>query len=308
MSATLLRALACGVLASLLAPLSSAQIQSTMIGGNLLVWGGNAPNSVSITGTGGTLTVIGNGATTINGVPAVTFDGVTGALVVRLGGGDDALFLSQAQLPGGAFLSTAGGDDLVYVAQNQVQGHLVVDGGAASVAGDLLVLSDGNGVGNAVTGSLVVGASWATVVVRGSLIGQDLAVRTGFGTDQIKIDGCSVGGDLVVDSNGGDDLVDLGSLDLAVGNGIAGSLRVDAGSGNDDVRVGAVNGGSTTIGGTSAILLGYGADHLRIRQANFVGAALLRGGRGVDAAELQSPAYANVFGAGVDLGDFELQQ
>ncbi|MBK7875212.1 MAG: hypothetical protein IPJ77_05600 [Planctomycetes bacterium] len=305
---TFTRFLSCGLLAAVLAPLSAAQVQGTVLYGNLLVWGGSAAESVSITGTGGTLTVIGNGGTTVNGLPAVTFENVTGALLVGLGGGDDQLFFSEAEVHCGALLAMGSGDDLVFAARNQIFGHLLVDGGGAGPAGDLIALSDGDGIGNVVTGTLAVCAARATVVVRGSQVGHDIRVQTGCAADQVKIDGCVVGDDVFVDTNGGDDLIDVGSLGPAVGNTIAGSLVVDAGSGNDVVRVGTLDGGASTVGSCSALYLGYGNDQLVVRGTTFQSFLVARGNSGTDAAELQSVAFGNSVVGGLYVDGFEALQ
>jgi large repetitive protein len=214
----------------------AGNVTALLLGGNLLVFGDSAANSVEITATGGNLVVSGHDGTTVNGGSAVTFSGVgsvSANLVVALGRGADTANIHDvavggyAAIDGGvlaSFFSTGPGDQLT-LTNVKVGSYLIVATGGT----DDTVALNGVQVGDA-TAIVTYGGS-DKVTISGSQLNGALLVATGAGNDSVAIDTTTVGGFTAVALGSGDDTLSL------TGDTFKGAVFLDGGPGTDKLTV-----------------------------------------------------------------------
>jgi hypothetical protein len=280
-----------------LSPLASAQSFAFKLCGNLIVFGSSGPDDLWLRGADGNVSVTANGGGTINGVGVAHFSGVYGGVVVATGSGNDVVRMTDCQRPNDVIVGLGSGDDLFYGERNQLGGSLWVDGGYASQFGDVVALSGSAGEGNVIVRSLIVTGQFVSIGARDCTVGRDLVLLTGSGADFLHIDGIvTVLGDVIVETNGGNDQIAFASFSQSEGNQIHGDLSIDAGYGDDIVRIGSDLGGVSSVAGATLLALGSGNDDLEIQRSEFIGPVFVNGGSGNDHARGAGAAYANTFG------------
>jgi len=300
-----IRSVAAAAAVCALSSLASAQVQASVSGGVLTVLGSTGADAISVLAVDGVVSVNGLSGTTVNGLPTVQFSGVTGAIVIALGDGDDNLQMTDGRILSDLHVDLGAGDDICFAQRNQVAGDFVVDAGSAAQWGDLVALAGNDLIGNAVLRSLVVTGQFVTIGARGQVVGEDLILLGGSGEDLFFVDGNQVFGNVILDTAGGHDEIRFASVLTSTPNDITGNLTIEAGSGDDLVEVGGLSAGLIHVGDRCVIRGGAGADTIQIRNTTFDGELLIRGGSQLDLAEAQAPVYGNDFMRGVAFSDVE---
>lgn len=187
--------------------------------------GDDAGNSVRITQTNGTTTILGLDGTTINGRPSVTTTTRPEKLDVKLFGGDDRLEVIGLRTSVDQNIEMDQGNDAVMLRGVSAGVNISVktgDGvdsvGASSVrtGGDLFIET---------------GEGTSSVGVAFSVIGKTLTTIGGDSRDLVSIFNTRTSEDLNVELKKGDDRADLVSVTSWK------NIKVDADNGNDYVRV-----------------------------------------------------------------------
>ncbi len=167
-------------------------VTAAVIGGNLIVRGNRAGNQIVIGQAGladGQFRITGEDGTTVNGLAGVVVvDGVTGAVRVKLGGGDDVLKLADAVLPSELLVRAGRGSDTVNIEHVEVGGGVAVRTGGGEdevrlenvVVGGRTVLHTGGGADRIVF-------ERGGGAVEGFGLTGDVSVRAGRGNDTIYI-------------------------------------------------------------------------------------------------------------------------
>ena len=187
-------------------------------------------------------------------------DTTAGRLVVHSGPGDDEIGIGGVDVAGNMAVSSGRGADNVALGTMNTAGIAGVQ-----VAGNLLVsLQQGDDTlavrQTSVDGSAAVHAGFGddNVGLGGLQIGDRLSVRTGPGSDQIRVAGTEATG-LRVDAGLGDD-------QLAIVDSVFANIRASMGHGNDRVSI-----GGTTVTDTAAFSGGAGRDGIQNLGGNSVG-------------------------------------
>ena|GEM_PF-3423790 len=243
-------------------------------GGNLVVNGGTANDTIAITNSGSNLAV------SINGVSYGSF-AATGAIVVNGGDGNDTIHVGSGVTRPASILGGAGNDTITGGAGNDtIEGGLGDDSLVATSGDDVLFGGDGHDTLRSGNGrdSLVGGAGNDSLVAahgNDTLLGGDGndTLRGGGGYD--LLDG-GAGNDSLRGGSGHDTI--LGGTGHDTLQGGAGCDLIDGGDGNDSLRGGA--GGDTVRGGAGndTLQAGSGSDLLYGGD----GTDLLIGGAGTD--------------------------
>ncbi len=240
-------------------PAAADDIKVSVRGGKLTITGDADANFVELDGTGkpaGTLEVSNNG--TINGGPSPQdFAGITGALTVKLGAGNDALILEQCTGQGG--LSFDGGSDATTLTIEDC----ALDGNVS--------LKFGDGFGDVlleathVMGNLKLGDSGGDTGLRlddGSAVDGNLQMKNRDGADSFTVEGVSwIGGNVKIQNGDG-----ASFLSVREGSGIEGNLSAKSGDGSDDVSL-----ESGYIRGNTRIDLGDDSGSLQVQGAFTLG-------------------------------------
>lgn len=303
-----IRSMAAATAVCALGSLASAQVQASVSQGVLTVLGSSGADAISVLAVDGVVTVNGLAGTTVNGLPSANFNGVTGAIQIALGGGDDNLQMTDGRLLSDLVVDLGAGDDICFAQRNQISGSVAIDAGSAGQWGDLVALAGSDQIGNAILRSLFVTGDFVTIGARGQVVGEDLVLVGGAGQDLFFIDGNQVFGNVIVETGAARDEVHFASVLTATPNDIVGNLSIDAGPGDDLIEVGGVSAGLLHVGDRSVIRGGAGADTIQIRNTTFDGELLIRGGSQVDVAEAQAPVYGNDFARGIAFTDVESVQ
>ncbi len=155
----------------------TATITSDADGNHLIITGDAANDEVSIFGTGnGEFLVSGINSTLVNGAASDTFSGITGSIILDLGGGDDTVTMDDVLVARDIiFEDTGGGDDMV-------------------ILGDLGVVSTG--------GNLEIGTGDGDDEVSmrnyNVFVGANCYIDTAEGNDALDIDGASAALDIQI--------------------------------------------------------------------------------------------------------------
>jgi hypothetical protein len=185
---------------------------ASLFNGVLTISSDEAGDDLAILGTGnpGELQVTGRNGTTLNGVAnaTVTFFPVTADLIVQMAGGDDFLSVDNAYIAGSITILTGPGDDTIHLAAN----HPV------SPAVDLVI---GAGSGN----DLVTQQNY------GVFVGRDNVINTVSGDDDVRLEGASAAGRIIVQGVEGNDSL------LGVGLTSVGTMVFSGGSGANSIAV-----------------------------------------------------------------------
>jgi hypothetical protein len=259
--------------------------------------GGAGTDAVQFDGSAtlaGSLTVgggAGNDTLTLHGPRlqvggAVTFDG---------GAGNDRFTADTPALALGGGLAFAGGtgsNDFTLTADGTIAGDVTLDfGPAAATESQDVELRGGSGLVNglAIRGALAVTAAGAAgsselVVLQDVSVARAVAIALGDGVSNVLIDNLFAGAALTVDTNGGNDTVDVERLGLFGTSVVAGAATIRTGDGADTVRI------------------GTGTADGRVR---FLGGLTLDGGNGVDTRNAIDTANAFHGGEPTGLDTFE---
>ena len=245
-------------------------------GGDLVLRGDSADNSVAVLLVNGALTVQGFDNTTING--ASSFTVTTNAtlrddFVVRLGGGNDTLtLLDGITIRDDISIDLGEGDDLVSLSNTIVNDDVVIRGrrGNDQVTLSNLIARD----------DVVVSLSSGDDIlnVDGGSVGDDFAIRMDEGADDVVLNNVSVTDDARILTGSEADRV-------VVQNGSVGDdLAISGGRNNDFVNV-----SNTSVGDDVGLFGASGDDTLVAEGSNQFGDDLrLDGGRGTDAVSVDN--------------------
>jgi hypothetical protein len=221
---------------------------------------------------------------------------VTGNVKVDMGGGGDDPNSTDPNAGPPDAVSTVGtgpNNTALNVGGNFNASDSTVLALRGSVGGNLI--SDSS---HKATGQLVILGNYGEPLhVAGNTL-----VKTGDGADTVQVQGAALDGNLEVQTNGGDDFLQLtGDTDLsnAVPTRVGGNISADLGAGNDTVEISALR----APGGQVHLLLGDGNDTLRFTDHASVTIARLiaDGGAGTDT---YVPGAGNSFGFPVKLQNF----
>lgn len=224
---------------------AAGDVTAAVTDGALFLTGDDAPNAVTISGTGadGVFLLEGALGTTVNGAASVELSGVQ-RLSLKPGGGSDDLVLLQATVNGPVTVRLSDGDDTLTVDQSRLRGRLNVRGSG---------------------GSDVVRVQGRTRV-DGRIV-----IRTQRGTDTILIEDADADANVTLSGGPGDDRVDVRD----VRGGSIARLRIDGGDGEDDVRIDFAD-----IRDDVLVFLGDDDDTLLLEDSSFGREAEFRGGDG----------------------------
>lgn len=257
---------------------ASAHVQAFKLNGNLLVFGSNQAESITITGNANNLFVIGNDGALVNGQPSRSFAGVYRSVLVDMGGGNDGVAVADCDLEEHVVLLMGTGNDTAFMARNSIEGSVLVDSGLFGTSDDLVVLNDPADGGNLIGDDLYVVGRHMTLLARAQEVMGSTEVWTGPSNDNVTLAAGNFHGNVRVETDGGNDHVVLGHAADAVQNLFRGRL---------DVRLGAGN------------------DLLEVRRSTVSGQARFQGDAGSDALQVAAPAYGNVFQASLLFTGFE---
>ena len=298
--------------------LLAGDVSVTVNGGNLLIRGDAEDNVIAITAgeDPGQFVIAGfddsNGdPTSIEGVEngELVVDGVTGNLFVGLGGGDDSLFLTDAELPRNVVVFAGTGNDFVLVGQGPQPldpeptpevaldaplPEIPIDTGPVHVAGNLV---------------LQFGPGDDRLEQHAVRVGRNEVVQMGLGDDIARL---GLGPAIVPDEP--TDTADL-PPDRPLGVAVQGNLSVQLGAGNNgfaarhlhvgrNLHVGGYNGEDrialvdATIGHLAFVHTGGGADNVVLNgvEARY---ALINTGAADDRVRITDSVFG---GLGVLLG------
>jgi len=277
--------------------LLAADATASVVGGNLIIRGSNSADDIAVsagtnagevvvegltggqTGTGGAsgsaAIAAGNkgsnggagaatnttptAGTTAAAATGTTFTGVTGNVIVMLGGGDDSFAASDLDIGGNLVVMGGGGNDSIQIGASAATstststttptgtsatgGTATASGPDVSVGGNLTVRTgagdDVISVTADVQGSANVDAgSGDNIVDLDGLTGANVRVRTSNGDDIVQIAGLT-SDSLSVSTGAGDDVLDLGAASASATTSVdvSGNISVDAGAGDDTVSV-----------------------------------------------------------------------
>jgi hypothetical protein len=229
----------------------AGNVTAEVVGDDLVINGDKFSNQIHIIDNGDGVDVVGSNNTRINGVlnGYAAFNQITGDLKIRMGGGNDRVFV----------------DDV---------------GKSA--------FSDGDGKGNEVLGQIIIMGGYGRdgITVRSTFddfpVINGLRIYGGPARDRVRLIGVDVADsdavtDLFVSLGGGHDTFVVESDDDVFNSDIRGNLVIDAGAGNDALRLTHV-----TVFDNLRVLLRGGADRLAFEHSTFAFDVQVYGGYGPD--------------------------
>ena len=317
--------------------LLDGNVTALVAAGNLFVYGDandndiiieqglTNPDEFSIMGRVGT-------GTTVNGTAEDTrvgFAGVTRGIWAWLAGGDDAVKLDDAAVPGTIWVDHGTGNSTTDIDPTTVGGDVWVWCGSGldtfsltggTVAGRLSLYNGAGGsnttlTDTSVTGSVVVisgvGSEQLTLnnAGGGTGVGGDLVIANGSGGSTTALVDTTVGGNASVTSGDGTNNFTLDNA--SSGTGVVGSLSVINGAGGgtlslSDTQVGRdttiITGGGddqvsidpTTVGRDMVILTGAGNDQLTLGQVTVTRNLVMDTGAGDDQLTIDDTSVGGV--------------
>jgi hypothetical protein len=210
--------------------LLAGDVTVSVVGGTLFINGDSGDNSISISATANadefTISSNDGGDTTINGgAGPVTLGGATGGIDISLSDGNDWLEFNTTNRP-----IQISGDLDIALGDSSLLGNSieVVGGNGITIAGDLVVRSDGD---------------FETLTFENVQIAGGLEFDLGPNDDidalgQIRFEGGSIGGDVRIDT--------YGEYQFELLTDIQGSVHLEAGTTGDQYRIESSIGGSLT--------------------------------------------------------------
>ncbi|MEZ6123734.1 MAG: hypothetical protein R3C49_11220 [Planctomycetaceae bacterium] len=262
--------------------LLAGNVLVSFVGADLVVTGDDASNQVDVVVDGGNIVVRGRENTTVNG-GSTAFVAATGSTIlsddffVRLGSGDDVLFVEGVSISGRASVAGQAGNDSVGFLNTTIAGHvgIVTSTGSDVVNLDSVVARQGvtvqtgrnddtvRIVDSTITGNVVLatGRHADTVVLDTTSVSGSVRVATAGGADNVVMTDSTIGGRFVAATGRGNDFVMLDNLavtgrsvlrtqgqhDLAIVENASrfGSLKIVGGAGRDGVQIAS----DTVVGG-----------------------------------------------------------
>jgi hypothetical protein len=192
-------------------------------GGNLTVTGDELGNDITITqGDPGvqSLLITPNDGTTIGGeAGALTVDGVTGSVTLKMGDGDDTVAFDGVLIAANASFDGGGGDDGLLLADCAIGGSVKAKGGDGE---DVFALA---GATMSVSGAVAIdgGAGGLGVNMTGH-VGGNLATKGGTGTTGITLNNLTVDGSISIKGGNDYDVEEMTDLtvgrDVVIANGV----------------------------------------------------------------------------------------
>lgn len=294
-------------------------------GGDLMITGDKAGNSIALTvGLGGEVIVTGGGGTTVNDGAFASLTGLTGNVLLRMGDGNDTVTLTGVAIAGDLRFDGGRGDNGLTVDSTNVGGDLRVKNlmgrqafsllNASSVGGNVKIDNAQKGNTSAVidtstiTGRLHINNKDGTdaFTLKASTVGQGVIVNNQKGDSTTTVDGATITGDFFFKSMKGSDELDVlngttisGKTKIATGDKKAdisltglstGKLQIQTGMSNDLVTLDAV-----AVAQETNIQLGKGKDVLTVVNGmapGFTGQVKIDLGQDDDTATITA-AFAN---------------
>lgn len=237
--------------------------------------------NVNATLVGGVLTLTSPVATTAEDLTLTpSISGVPGIINVAGNNGTQIVF-AGATTPAKDFagvhsiiFNLSGGDDTVAIQNGlQLSGNLTFNGGSADTVGNQLTLSNGTIIGGTVTIMAGAGLAGATnnISIGSLFIGRNLSVSFGSGqqTNSLTIGAALIGG----------------------------SLSVVGGADTDQVTV-----TSATIGTSTSVVLGAGANSFTMNTSHIGSSLVVSGGAGSDTDLVQNSSVGTLVSAAIGDG------
>jgi ELWxxDGT repeat protein len=199
----------------------SGNVTARVSWGTLTITGDNASNSIAVTfdAATGQWIVSGIGGTTVNGEPQEAFAGVSRDVVIRMNGGNDYVLIEDAAIPRRLRVETGAGNNLTVLASVQTGGHAAIRHGSGSW-NDVYVFASVVGGNLELTG----GVGSDRVHVRDTRVERNLTARLGGGADLMHVHDGYVGRDLDVRLGGGGGHYAWAETDLGGGWALAGDV------------------------------------------------------------------------------------
>lgn len=261
--------------------LLAGNVLAVVNAGDLILTGDNQANQVDVVVENGDIVVRGRDSTTING-SATAFVAVSGAtslsddLFVRLGHGDDVLFVEGVSVGGNAVVSAQSGNNSIGLQSTSVGRSLVVGSNRGS---DIVNLDDVN-VGRDLR--ISTGRLNDTIQLIDTTIGRSVSIHSGRHDDTVVFDTSTVSGHArLVTGAGADNVVMMDST-------IRGHLHAITGRGTDFVMMDA-----TTVGGRARIATRAQLDRVVVENSSQFGSLIVNTGRGRDAVQVDSSIIVN---------------
>ena len=200
----------------------------------------------------GSVSVVGDMGTTVNGAGNFTFKQVR-SIVFNLKGGDDVIDVNLLQLSGGLTVNNGGSanGNALTLSNSRIGGTVTVINGANAAGGDQIVVNNVEIGRNLVVSN---GAGLSIVNLNSNvLIGGNLSVTSGTGQDTVTLIDVSIGGKLTATlGNGGSTVTLVSSL-------VHKSVLFQGGTNSDSLRV-----ADQWIGGSLTAKLGGGLDEVEL--------------------------------------------
>lgn len=256
--------------------LLAGNVLAVVNAGDLILVGDNQANLVDVVVVDGDIVVRGRDNTTINGstdafVAVADSASLGDDLFVRLGQGDDVLFVEGISIGGNAVVSASAGNDSVGFQGTTIGRNMVV----SSTSGSDIVNLDEVSVGRNLR--ISTGKHSDTIQLVTTTVGRNVAINSGRHDDTVILDTTSVLGSVNVWTGAGADNVVM--QDSTVGR----QLHAVTGRGSDFVMLDA-----TTVGGQARIATRAQFDRVVVDNSSQLGSLIINAGRGQDAVQVDS--------------------
>jgi hypothetical protein len=212
--------------------------------GLLTLIGDNAANAITITATGASLTVTGNGGTTVNGLfPFLTAPRAVTAVQATMNGGDDVVRIDPAAnflVSGPVAVNLGPGTNTLSLqtAGRIALASLNVVGGAGN---DRFAVAGGVGTGSTITTTAAIGmgAGADAVTLRRIMVFGAVSIATGDGSDTLAIDSSTFLSTFSAGLGAGNDAIRIAQLSGSFAPvNFAQSVTINARDGNDTLLLG----------------------------------------------------------------------